>query len=278
MSIILKKLLRPQANLILKSFSSQAKLVETQQRDAGVLVVSMARPPVNSLNVELLNELTTTLNEAKKQRVKGIVLTSSLPTIFSGGLDIMEMYKPDISRCTQFWNSLQDFWLTLYGLETPIAAAINGASPAGGCLTAISCEYRVMVNGKHTIGLNETKLGIIAPKWFQDAYISTIGYRQAELALLRGSLFTPQEALDIGLVDELASDKEDAIAKCEKYINGFAKIPAGAVAATKLGLRNNAITWLKNNRQKDTEIFINFVQAPKVQAGLELYLQSLKKK
>ena len=85
----------------------------------------MARAPVNSLNLEFLNELTTTLNEVKKQKTKGIVLTSSLPTIFSAGLDIMEMCKPDISRCTQFWNALQDFWLTLYGLEIPIAAAIN---------------------------------------------------------------------------------------------------------------------------------------------------------
>ncbi|XP_033211392.1 enoyl-CoA delta isomerase 1, mitochondrial-like [Belonocnema kinseyi] len=278
MSMLMRKLLKPQGNLILKSFSSQAKSVEVQQNDTGVTIVSMARAPVNSLNLEFLTELTTTLNEVKKQKTKGIVLTSSLPTIFSAGLDIMEMYKPDISRCTQFWTTLQDFWLTLYGLEIPIAAAINGASPAGGCLTAISCEYRVLVDGKHTIGLNETKLGIVAPKWFQDAFISTIGYRKAELALLQGTLFSAQESLSIGLVDELATDKADAIAKCEKYINSFAKIPGGGRTATKLGLRNNALTWLKNNREKDTEIFINFVKSPKVQAGLELYLQSLKKK
>lgn len=42
-----------------------------------------------------------------------------------------------------------------------------------------------MVEGKHTIGLNETQLGIAAPKWFRDVYSSTMGHRQAELALLR---------------------------------------------------------------------------------------------
>lgn len=50
---------------------------------------------------------------------------------------------------------------------------------------AISTEYRVFVEGKHTIGLNETQLGMIAPKWFKDMYILLLGYRQAELALLR---------------------------------------------------------------------------------------------
>jgi len=63
--------------------------------------------------------------------------------------------------------------------------SIQGSSPAGGCLLAMSAEYRVMVEGKHTIGLNETQLGIVAPKWFRDLYISLLGYRQAELALLR---------------------------------------------------------------------------------------------
>jgi hypothetical protein len=42
---------------------------------------------------------------------------------------------------------------------------LQGHSPAGGCLLAVSCEYRVMVGPKYTIGLNETQLGIIAPKW-----------------------------------------------------------------------------------------------------------------
>ena len=98
----------------------------------GVTVVSMARPPVNGLNLELIIELTTILNEVKKQKTKGIVITSSLPLIFSGGLDIMEMYKPEPSRITQFWCALQDFWLTLYGLELPVAAAINVK-----CLTEI---------------------------------------------------------------------------------------------------------------------------------------------
>jgi 3,2-trans-enoyl-CoA isomerase len=40
-------------------------------------------------------------------------------------------------------------------------------SPAGGCLLAMSCDYRVMVRNKFTIGLNETKLGIVAPYWFK---------------------------------------------------------------------------------------------------------------
>uniref|UniRef100_A0ABD2XB21 Enoyl-CoA delta isomerase 1, mitochondrial n=1 Tax=Trichogramma kaykai TaxID=54128 RepID=A0ABD2XB21_9HYME len=266
----------------------------------GISTLSMSRAPVNSLNLDLINALRKALENAVDKGSQGIIITSSMPTVFSAGLDIMEMYKPDLKRCEEFWHSLQDLWLNLYGMGIPTVAAINGASPAGGCLLALSCEYRIMVQGEHTIGLNETKLGIVAPKWFADPMISTIGYRQAELALMRyfsnetfslsivflffvfkiyrGSLFKPDEALKIGLIDEIASDKNDALAKSQKYITSYARIPSEAREATKLSLRKETIAWLENNREWDTTVFLNYVQLPQVQKGLDMYVQSLKKK
>lgn len=70
-------------------------------------------------------------------------------------------------------------------MEILLFCFTQGSSPAGGCILAISTEYRVFVEGKHIIGLNETQLGLVASKWFRDPYISLLGYRQAELALLR---------------------------------------------------------------------------------------------
>lgn len=105
---------------------------------------------------------------------------------------------------------------------------------------ATSCEYRVMVNN-YVIGLNETQLGIVAPFWFINTLKSTIPARQAELALTTGYLYKTDEALKIGLIDETANDKADAIAKCENFFKRFAKINPIARAFTKLSLRKSAI-------------------------------------
>lgn len=262
-----------------RSYATGSKLVETtRDNDTGIDIVSMARAPVNSLNTELLSALKTSLLEAQNNRSKGVILTSSLPTIFSAGLDITEMYNTDKKRATDFWSTLQDTWLTLYSLNIPVAAAINGSSPAGGCLLAISTEYRVFVEGKHTIGLNETQLGIAAPKWFMDPFISLVGYRQTELALLRGLLFKPEEALQIKLVDELAKDKADAIEKCKNYILSYNNIPSIGRTATKLAIRNDLIQWMKENKEADINKFIGYIMLPKVQAGLKLYIEYLKQK
>lgn len=85
----------------------------------------MAQTPANILNKELLSALKTSFINAQKNDCKGIILTSSLPSIFSAGLDIMEMYNRSEKQLIEYWHMLQDMWLTLYGLEVPIAATIN---------------------------------------------------------------------------------------------------------------------------------------------------------
>lgn len=228
------------------------------------------------------------------------------------------MYKPDQERMRLFWTALQDVWLKLYGSSFPTAAAINvsqaaaqqrifleqfkiyfyqGHAPAGGCLLALCCEYRVMCP-KYTIGLNETRLGIVAPEFFMATMRNVLSRRQAEKALTLGTMFTTDEALNvifsfykgpsirinfflftqIGLIDEVAADKEEAVAKCEAFLGEFRKIAPQARSLTKQMLRKAELIALSENRKQDTELFAYAVNQKKTQAGLEAYMQSLKKK
>merc|ERR1712232_946437 len=92
---------------------------------------------------------------------------------------------------------------TLYSTPLAAVAAIDGHAPAGGCLLAASCDYRVMAEGKFGIGLNETQLGIVAPPWFVDVLAPLMGPRRTDRMLQLGQLLSPQQALECGLVDRL---------------------------------------------------------------------------
>lgn len=142
---------------------------------------------------------------------------------------------------------------------------------------ASSCEYRVMLPD-FTIGLNETKLGIVAPKWFMASFCNVLPRRVAELALTQGKMFTTEEALKAGLVDEVALTKEEALAKCEHFLASFAKTNPFARAMTKQQFRSKDLQQLADERSQDLEAFIFFVNQPSVQKGLGMYLESLKKK
>merc|ERR1712183_590571 len=97
--------------------------------------------------------------------IHSLVLNSSNSSIFSAGLDITELYKPDPNRLPEFWKSFQQLFIKLYGSRLATIAAIEGSAIAGGCMLAMSCDYRIISSNKITIGLNETKLGIAAPFW-----------------------------------------------------------------------------------------------------------------
>lgn len=262
----------------IKCYSTNSKNVDLSFNEQNkIATITLQKLPVNSLNLDVLSELSAALDEVGNRQVRGMILTSASPTVFSAGLDIMEMYKPEEKRLRTFWNTLQDVWLKLYGSSFPTVAAINGHAPAGGCLLSLCCEYRVMMNN-FTIGLNETRLGIVAPFWFISAMRNTISKRDAELALTEGKLFSTQEALKIGLVDEIANDKEDLINKTEKFFQRFDKVNAAARQFTKATLRNEDIKQLLDTREADTDQVVFTVGQPRIQKSLEAYINALKAK
>lgn len=144
-------------------------------------------------------------------------------------------------------------------------------------MLAMSCEYRVMCP-KFTIGLNETKLGIVPSWWLMEAMKKTIPLRQAELALTQGKLFTTEEALKVGLIDELAVNKADALEKCEKFLLKFQKVNSAARHRTKLQLRGDFIKKLAESKEADIDVFMNFIVQPSIQKSLGLYIKVMKMK
>jgi 3,2-trans-enoyl-CoA isomerase len=253
-------------------------LQSTIDNKSGVATMVLNKPPVNSLNLEFLDEIKTHLNQLQNDKARGIILTSGLQNIFCAGLDLTEFYNPNTDRLIKFWTTLQDTWLALIMTPLPTVAVINGHSPAGGCLLAMSCDYRVMIGPKYTIGLNETKLGIVAPKWFQDTMVAVIGKRNAELSLVTGKMYTTDEALKIGLIDESVSDSDTALNNGTQFLNQFQKISPWAYKMTKEINRQPTIQWLIDNKQKDLDFVVKYMQSSPVQKSLGLYLQSLKNK
>mmetsp|Transcript_20795 Transcript_20795/g.35708 ORF Transcript_20795/g.35708 Transcript_20795/m.35708 type:complete len:336 (-) Transcript_20795:1334-2341(-) len=294
------------------SSSSSDDLVLTNvDEDAGIAILTMNRPPANSLSLEMNKAILTSIKTIESNpKIQSTILASSNPTIFSAGLDVSELVSPDMDRLPQFWNSLQQIYIDLYGSRLATVAAIRGHAPAAGCFLAMACDYRVMSAGwqagkkNHvpTIGLNETKLGIAAPSWMGQLLVRTIGFRQAELALAMGTLFPPEEALAVGLVDNVvrmedseSNDSRDALLellpsvikdqasdpvmqKAYAQAKMYAKIPPQARVASKLVTREEPIRDMIASREADTNHFCGFMTHEAVQYPLKAYVEALKKK
>lgn len=240
--------------------------------DSGFTSLKLNRPKVNSFNLEFLTEILKALDQVEKENSKGVIITSSLK-VFSGGLDLTEFATNDDQRLRAFWGSFQDLWLKVYSLKVPVVCAINGHAPAGGCVLATCCDYR-MVDG-YTIGLNEAQFGLIAPFWVQNSFRNTVGTRNAEYGLTTGKLFKTQEAHSIGLVDEIATDAEDAISKSVDALRIWQKVVPSARHISKMMIRQQAIDELVNRKEDDIDTIVKHVMNDKFQTMVSAYLASV---
>jgi len=244
----------------------------------GVVLLEMKHKPVNALSLEFVRELTAAVQRLEDDKsIKALVLCSAIPTIFSAGLDIREMYQKDESHLRSFWTALQDLWIKMMTTRLATAAAIEGHSPAGGCLLALTCDERVMTSAKATIGLNETRLGIVAPSWFISNFVSCVGQRQADRMLQCGEMVLAGEALAVGLVDALAAADQVrtmAAAALDRYL----QVPETARLLTKHAVRHHIVDSLASHRERDTNKFVGLITQPQVQKGLGAYLESIAKR
>lgn len=246
------------------------KLVNTAINNEGISIIEIQRKPVNALSTQLLTEIRDALECAENNRVRGILLTSGIKNIFSAGLNIKELYKPTIERFTPYWSCFKDVLLKLNMMKIPTAAVVNGHAIAGGCLLPLSCEYRIMVSG-YTIGMNETKLGMPVPPWAHSIFTYATSRRQSELALTSGVLFTTEQALTIGLIDQIAANEEDAHETSELFFKQFDQVDFIARKISKQSMKTSIKEALTKNHKKDTEHFFANLIKPHVQQKLEEY-------
>jgi 3,2-trans-enoyl-CoA isomerase len=148
-------------------------------------------------------------------------------------------------------------------------------------MLTLACDYRIMsaTEGKHrpTTGLNESQFGIVAPPWLAEMMALTVGQREAEKALALGTLFSPDEALRIKLVDEVIPQQEVLI-RSEQVAIQWAKVPPHARVASKMLMRQKQVQHLLKTRQDDIDSFVGFVTSDRIQGPLGMYLESLKQK
>ncbi len=201
----------------------------------------LARPPVNAINPALCQALCEAIDNAIANGAEGLVLSGG-PKVFSAGLDVplLLSIQEDGQALYDAWNGFFDAARALAACPVPVAAAIAGHAPAGGCVLALCCDWRVMAEGPFGIGLNETQVGIAIPPGIMRLMQRTVGARQAEALLLAGAMVESSRALDIGLVDELAA-ADAVVARAADRINLLLDLPRAPMLATRKLLRADLV-------------------------------------
>lgn len=190
-----------------------------------------ARPPANAFDPEFIRILDQAVRSAPDGGARALII-SGAPGMFTGGLDVPALMHLDRSGIEDFWKS---FFGLLAGVATsalPVAAAITGHSPAAGAVLATYCDYRVMADGPYKIGLNEVQVGLPVPPAIQYGLKRLTGPRQGDALLIAGRLVKPDEALRLGLVDEVVAP-EHVIGRAREWADKLLELPPAAMSETR---------------------------------------------
>ena len=199
----------------LNNFSAQA--------DNGIITVTIDQAD-RKMNVigDGFNDAFAALTDAfvNDQEAKGLILTSGKST-FVVGADIDQLAT--IETAEQAFDLVEDLKASLRKLETsgkPVVAAITGTALGGGLELALACHYRIAIDSPKTkLGLPEVKLGLLPGGGGTQRLPRLVGIQKALELMTQGKELRPQQALEIGLIDDVAHDNDELISKAKAWIN-----------------------------------------------------------
>lgn len=196
---------------------------EKGQDQIVVLTIDMPGQSANTMNGVYREAMAATVArlDAEKDSIAGVIITSAKKTFFAGG-DLNELIKVDKPHAKDFYDSVLVLKAQLRTLETlgkPVVAAINGAALGGGWEICLACQHRVALDHKSVqIGLPEVTRGLLPGGGGVVRMVRMLGLEKALPYLLEGKKITPQQALQAGLIDELAADRDELLAKSRAWI------------------------------------------------------------
>ncbi|NQV59191.1 MAG: enoyl-CoA hydratase/isomerase family protein [Alphaproteobacteria bacterium] len=173
-----------------------------------VAEISLNRPPVNALNLDLVNQIIAALGQAREDdAVRAVIIASALDGVFCAGLDLAVVKGVDGEGMRGFLERLY-FELNdvQYRLGKPSIAAVQGAARAGGMTVAVSCNMIIAGQGA-TFGYPEINVGLIPALHY--VHLPRIaGRHRAFEYLFTGDDFGADVAQDLGIINHVVPDGE----------------------------------------------------------------------
>jgi len=242
--------------------------------------IRLARPPVNALNPELLQQLRVAIEVAPAQGARGIVLAGG-PNVFSGGLDVPLLLTLERDALQAVWQDFFDTALAIARCPVPVVAAIAGHAPAGGCVLALCCDYRVMARSPDPakpfrIGLNEVQVGLAVPEAIQHLLRRVVGPHCAERLLVSGTMLDSDQAFACGLIDDVV-ELEQVTTHAHTWLQALLQLPSVPMLETRALARADLVAAMSDPARIDLPRFFQRWHDPDTQAALQALMARLRK-
>ena len=191
----------------------------------------MAHGKVSAIDLELCAALVAEFEQVAASPATALVLTGTGST-FSAGVDLFRVLQGRSEYLEHFLPAMGTLFRTVLTFPKPAIAAVNGHAMAGGCILAAACDHRVMAEGTARIGIPELAVGVPFPPLPFEIVRARVNPSVFHRLVYTGGVVQPREAVEVGLVDEIAEPAR-LIDRAREAATRLARIPSNTFALTK---------------------------------------------
>ncbi len=239
----------------------------------GILTIAINRPEkMNALNIATLEELRSLICEAyDDNKVKGMIITGSGEKAFAAGADIHELKDLNELNARKYAENGQEIFSLIENSHKPVLAMVNGYALGGGCELALSCHIRI-ASENAKFGQPEVHLGLIPGFGGTQRLTQLIGKGQALEMLMTGEVINARKALQIGLVNEVLPDNQQAMEKAKKLLFRIFMNAPTAVGQV-IHCVNTFFNNDSNGYQTEANNFANCTKTEDFREGIAAFLE-----
>jgi enoyl-CoA hydratase/carnithine racemase len=221
--------------------------------DGGVGTIRLDRPPMNAISRQVQEELITVSAEAAQRADVRAVVVYGGEKVFAAGADVKEMAGMTYADMAPVARRLSACFGAISEIPKPTVAAITGYALGGGMEVALGCDRRVCGDNAK-LGQPEILLGIIPGGGGTQRMARLIGAPKAKDIIFTGRMVKADEALAIGLVDEVVP-ADEVYAAARRWAEQFVDGPAVALAAAKKAIDGGLDVDLRTGLDLEAEMF-----------------------
>lgn len=208
-----------------------SEFVRTEVAD-GIGILRIDRPKMNPLNIEVQDAIGDAARELSDRDDVAAVVVYGGEKVFAAGADIKEMQDMSYTDMVRRSVKIQECFTAVARIPKPVVAAVSGYALGAGCELALCCDFRIAREGTK-FGQPEILLGVIPGAGGSQRLPRLVGPAKAKDMLYSGRMVEADEALEMGLVDEIIPEGDDLLEAAKDRVKRYVGGPAFALRAAK---------------------------------------------
>jgi len=202
------------------------KHIQTELEE-GVATLTLNRPPLNVLNIEMMEEINSYFESLLKEKALKLLVIQGAGKAFSAGVDVGEHLGDLVYKMIEVFHKM---FRLMDGLKVPSISVVNGSALGGGCELAVYCDM-VIATEKAKFGQPEIQVGVFPPIAAL-AFPRMIGRKKALELILSGDVISAQEALTLGMINKIVPEASLA-EEVRRFVEKFKKLSGTVLKLTK---------------------------------------------